>query len=124
MDGLCSLEMHRDLPISAQVKHLMMIDDLDDIIIANSFASEDEVKSISELKNFQELKIICNKEATESVKTRVLDQEHSNRGVISDYLNRSTQPRIRYKQNNLEPSFTADLIKKGYITIGNNDFSQ
>ena len=65
MDGLCSLEMHRDLPISAQVKHLMMIDDLDDIIIANSFASEDELKSISELKNFLELKIIFNKEATE-----------------------------------------------------------
>lgn len=124
MDGLCSLEMHRDLPISSQVKHLMMIDDLDDIIIANSFASEDELKSISELKNFLELKIVFNKEATELEKKIVLDEEHFNRGDISDYLIRSTQPRITYKESNFEPSFTPDLIKKGYITIGNNDFGQ
>ena len=94
MDGLCSLEMHRDLPIPSQVKHLMMIDDLDDVIIANSVAAEDEVKSISELKNFLELKIVFNKEATESEKKLLLDEEHFIRGDISDYLIRSTQPRI------------------------------
>ena len=47
-----------------------------------------------------------------------------NRGDISDYLIRSTQARITYKENNFEPSFTPDLIKKGYITIGNKDFGQ
>ncbi|MGL5640413.1 MAG: DUF871 domain-containing protein [Mycoplasmoidaceae bacterium] len=124
MDGLCSLEMHRDLPISTQVKHLMMIEDLDDIIIGNSFASEEELKSISKLKNFLELEIVFNKEATEIERQIVLNEEHFNRGDISDYLIRSTQSRIKYKDNNFEPSFTPELIKKGYITIGNNNFGQ
>lgn len=40
MDGLCTLEMHRNLDIVTQAKHLMMIDLIDDIIIGNAFASE------------------------------------------------------------------------------------
>ena len=73
MDGLCSLEMHRDLRIYAQVKHLLMIDELDHSIFAKAFASEAELKPISEFKNFLELKIIFNKEATELEKKIVLD---------------------------------------------------
>ncbi|MGL5520290.1 MAG: DUF871 domain-containing protein, partial [Metamycoplasmataceae bacterium] len=39
MDGLCTLEMHRNLPIEVQVKHYLLLDLVDDIIIGNSFAS-------------------------------------------------------------------------------------
>lgn len=49
-NGLCTLEMHRNLPITTQVKHHLMMDLVDDIIIANAFASEEELKSISEIK--------------------------------------------------------------------------
>ncbi|MGL4357804.1 MAG: phospho-sugar glycosidase domain-containing protein [Cetobacterium sp.] len=82
------------------------------------------MKSISKLKNFLELEIVFNKEATEIERQIVLNEEHFNRGDISDYLIRSTQSRIKYKDNNFEPSFTPELIKKGYITIGNNNFGQ
>ena len=48
--GLCTLEMHRNLPITTQVKHLLMMDLVDDIIIGNAFASKAELKAISELQ--------------------------------------------------------------------------
>ena len=48
-EGLCTLEMHRNLPIDVQAKHLIATSYVDDIIVANCFATEEELKSLSEL---------------------------------------------------------------------------
>ncbi len=124
MDGLCTLEMHRKLPIATQVKHLKMIDELDDIIIANAYASEKELKEISEISDLLELNVVLNKDISEIERKITLEESHFNRGDISDYLIRSTQPRVKYKNENFPATLSPDLIKKGYITIGNNNFGQ
>ncbi|MER2132960.1 MAG: MupG family TIM beta-alpha barrel fold protein, partial [Carnobacterium inhibens] len=41
-EGLCTLEMHREWPIEVQAKHLWATEVIDDVIIANAFASEAE----------------------------------------------------------------------------------
>ncbi len=124
MDGLCTLEMHRKMPITTQVKHLMMLDLVDDIIIANAFASEAELKSISELSNIIPLDIKFDKSATAIDKKIVLDELHFNRGDTSDYLIRSTQSRVKYKDEDFQPANIKKQISKGSITIGNNNFGQ
>ena len=48
-EGLCTLEEHRNLPIVVQAKHLFATGLIDDVIIANAFASEEELKALSEL---------------------------------------------------------------------------
>lgn len=124
MDGLCTLEMHRNLPITTQVKHFMMLDLVDDIIIANAFASEEELKAISEIDSIIPLDIKFDKSATELDKKIVLEELHFNRGDTSDYLIRSTQPRVKYKNEQFKPANTNKKISKGFITIGNNNFGQ
>ncbi|MGL6125169.1 MAG: DUF871 domain-containing protein [Metamycoplasmataceae bacterium] len=124
MDGLCTLEMHRTMPITSQVKHFMLLDLVDDIIIANAFASEEELKAISEIEGIISLDIKFEKSATDLEKKIVLDEQHVNRGDRSDYLIRSTQSRIKYKNESFKPLNTKKQITKGSIVIGNDNFGQ
>ncbi len=50
--------MHRELPIEVQAKHLFATGFIDDVIIANAFASEEELKVLSRInKNMLEFKV-------------------------------------------------------------------
>lgn len=121
-NGLCTLEMHRNLPITTQVKHHLMMDLVDDIIIANAFASEEELKSISEIKipTF-EIEIFDN--ILDIEKQIILNESHFNRGDTSEYLIRSTQPRIKYKNCDFPKTKTSSIIKRGQIIVCNNEFA-
>ncbi|MGL4343491.1 MAG: DUF871 domain-containing protein [Metamycoplasmataceae bacterium] len=124
MDGLCTLEMHRNLPITTQVKHLKMLDLVDDIIIGNAFASEEELKSISELYDFPSFDVIINSETSDVERKIILEEEHHNRGDTSEFLIRSTWSRVKYKDFAFPKHNISKNIKMGAITIGNNDFGQ
>lgn len=45
--GLPTIEEHRNMPIEAQVKQIMAFKNVDEILIGNAFASEDEFKAIA-----------------------------------------------------------------------------
>lgn len=45
-DGIPTLEMHRNLPISVQTKHFMMMDGITDILISNCFATDEELAAM------------------------------------------------------------------------------
>jgi len=116
-EGLSSLEMHRELPIEVQAKHLFSTGFIDDVIIGNAFASEEELKALSKInKNMLKFKVNLVDEIPDVEKTIILDEFHFNRGDISDYMIRSTQSRIKYKDHNFEAFNTVD-IKRGDILI-------
>ncbi|MGL4570256.1 MAG: DUF871 domain-containing protein [Clostridium sp.] len=116
-EGLCTLEMHRDMPIEVQAKHLFATDLIDDVIIANCFASEEELKALSEInKEMLELTVELEDNIPELQKTIVLDEFHFNRGDCSDYVIRSTQSRVKYKGESFTPFNTPDM-KKGDVLI-------
>lgn len=116
-EGICTLEMHRDLPIDVQAKHLFATGLIDDVIIANQFASEEELKSLSKLnKNKLEFRVELQQNIPELEKKIVLEEEHLNRGDVSDYVIRSTQSRVKYKQHKFDPFNIVD-IKRGDILI-------
>ena len=124
-DGLCTLEEHRDLPITLQAKHFIAMDMIDDVIIANAFASEEELKALSNLLTNQiQLDIIFSENTTELEKEIVLNHQHFNRGDINSYSIRSTFVKLNYQNKNIPANNKNDSINRGEITIGNNSFGQ
>lgn len=123
-EGLCTLEMHRDLPIEVQAKHFLATGLIDDVIIANSFASEEELKALSELnKEKLTFNMEFSETATELDKKIVLEEFHYNRGDISEYMLRSTQSRVKYKGESFLAVNTPD-IKRGDILIDSDLYTR
>lgn len=124
MDGLCTLEMHRDLPITTQLKHHYAMGLIDDIIIGNMFASEEEMASLAKLeRGIIDFTIELN-DNSDLENTIIFEHDHFNRGDINDYIVRSTMPRVTYKAEANEPHDTSEVIKRGSIVIGNDNFGQ
>lgn len=117
-DNLITLETHRYLPIDVQVKHLIALNKVDDIIISSCFASEAEFRKIGKLRKdivSFEVELIPNlKEVERSI---VLDELHFNRGDFSGNMIRSTQSRVKYKGHNFELFNAPKMIKRGDIII-------
>ncbi|SFH54740.1 DUF871 domain-containing protein [Pisciglobus halotolerans] len=116
-EGLCTLEQHRELPIEVQAKHLWATEVIDDVIIANAFAAEGELKALSEIDPYQ-LTLNCELrgDIPSIEKKIVLEEFHFNRGDVSDYVIRSTQSRVKYKGHEFKPFNTPD-IKRGDIIV-------
>lgn len=48
-DGLPTIEEHRNMPIESQLKHCISLKNIDEVIIGNAYASEEEFKKIAEV---------------------------------------------------------------------------
>lgn len=116
-EGLPTLEMHREMDVQVQAKHLFATGLIDDVIVANAFASEEELKSLSRINRYvTSFRVELVHSIPEIEKRIVLEEPHFNRGDVSDYVIRSTQSRVKYKDHYFEPFNTAD-IKRGDILI-------
>lgn len=123
-EGLCTLEEHRFLPADVAARHLFATELVDDVIIANAYATEEELKSLSKINpNKLTFKIELNDEVSDVEKDIIFNFPHLVRGDMSEYMARSTMCRIEYKDANIEPHNTNDL-KAGDIIIVNNEYSR
>ncbi|WP_413306481.1 DUF871 domain-containing protein [Bacillus sp. 1P10SD] len=123
-EGLCTLEMHRTLPIATQAKHLFATGLIDDVVIANAYASEEEMQALSELNpQMLTFKAELFDTITDLEEKIVLEEFHFYRGDVSDYLIRSTQSRVKYKQEEFKPTYTPD-IRRGDLLIENELYGQ
>uniref|UniRef100_UPI0026135B04 DUF871 domain-containing protein n=1 Tax=uncultured Clostridium sp. TaxID=59620 RepID=UPI0026135B04 len=122
-DGLPTLELHRELPIEIQVKHLIGMGNIDDIIISNCYPTEEELRTISEIrKNMITFDIEINEKTPEIERKILLEELHFNRGDFSDNIIRSTQSRVKYKNHEFELFNTPELIKRGDIVIESSEY--
>jgi hypothetical protein len=123
--GLCTLEQHRNLNVHTQVSHYRLMDTIDDLLIGNANATEEELKAMSEafLSAHPSFEIELIDGLTDVEKKIILDEIHLYRGDRSEYMIRSTSTRIKYKDESF-PAHHTELIKKGDILICNNDFGQ
>ena len=72
-EGLPTLEEHRDLAIEVQAKDFFQTNLIDDVIIGNAFASEEELKRLSLLNRYLlELKVEFNEMTTKTEKEIVV----------------------------------------------------
>ena len=123
-EGLCTLEMHRDLPIDVQVRHLYATRGIDDVIIANCYASEEEFQAISKINpGILTFDIDYEKALSKSEEKIIFEPNHFVRGDMSDYMARSTMPRVTYASESVVPANTRDL-KRGDIVIINDEYSR
>lgn len=117
-EGIPTLEIHRDLPLEVQIKHYIIMDNIDDIIISNCYPSQEELKKVSHLPlDKPEFSVNLIEGITDLMEKIVLNENHFYRGDHSDYLIRSTQSRVKYKGESFPRVNTPDLIKKGDIII-------
>src|SRR5699024_2944394 len=123
-DGLPTLEMHRDLPIDVQAKHLFATGYINDVIIGNGYATKEELKKLGELNRYQiEFSIEFDKEVNPIERKNVLENQHFRRGDITSRMIRSTEVRKKYMEEN-EPHTNQVTFKKGDVVIGNNHFGK
>ncbi|MFD1421351.1 DUF871 domain-containing protein [Lactiplantibacillus songbeiensis] len=124
-DGLCTLEQHRGLPLAAQVQHLKMTGLIDDVLIANAYASEAELKAASDVffSPYPALHVETVSDITAAEKAVLFDQPQTYRGDFSDYVIRSSETRVIYKDCDFPAHATTD-VKRGDLLIDNDDFGQ
>lgn len=116
-EGLCTMEQHRNLPIGVQAKDLFNTDLIDDVIIANAFASEEELKCLSKLdRNILTLNLKLEENNPDICSKIILEELHFNRGDVSEYMIRSTQSRVKYKGSDF-PLYNPKPIRRGDILI-------
>lgn len=117
-EGLPTLEIHRDLPLVVQIKHLISLNSVDDIIVSNCFISDEEFAELKDL-NLEKLSLAV--ELVDAIpaveKAIILNEPHYNRGDFSGNLARSTMSRVKYKGHNFELFNTPEIIRKGDVVI-------
>ncbi|MGG6796218.1 UNVERIFIED_CONTAM: DUF871 domain-containing protein [Streptococcus canis] len=118
---MVSTEIQRQMPIFSQIQLLKLTGVIDDIFISSSLVSEDDLKIVSQAfhQPLPQLPIKIS-QGISGIETKILlDEIHQYRGDYSDYMIRSSQPRVKYKFEKIEPGVIRD-IKRGDIIIGNN----
>nr|WP_077609294.1 MupG family TIM beta-alpha barrel fold protein [Clostridium sp. Marseille-P2415] len=124
-EGLCTLEMHRDRKLNLQVRHLLAAGMIDDVIIANAYASEEELAGCAALDpGILTFRLELEKELAGTEKAIVdFETGHVVRGDMGEYMIRSSLPRVAYKDCHLAPDGIRDL-KKGDVVILNEGYGR
>ncbi|MFD1392889.1 DUF871 domain-containing protein [Lacticaseibacillus jixianensis] len=122
-DGLPTLEADRRLPIEVQAKHLWASGLIDDVLIGNAYASEDELRRLSEINRYQvQFHIDFVDDVNDIEKTVALTPQHFRRGDINPNVIRSTQPRVTYKAVPNAPHDNEQEFQVGDVLVGNDNF--
>ncbi|MDR2538165.1 MAG: MupG family TIM beta-alpha barrel fold protein [Bifidobacteriaceae bacterium] len=123
-EGLCTIEMHRELPIDVQMRHYAAIGTVDDILIGNQFATDEELETMAKIDpNLLTFKIEFEKDLHPTEEKVIYEADHIVRGDLNEYSRRSTWPRITYKKEPVPPANTRDL-KRGDIVVVNDNYGQ
>ena len=121
--GLVTLEMHRNLPLIVQYKHLVAIEIIDDIIISNCYPTIEELEKFKKVRwDMVSFDIETVSELPEIEEKIIFDEFHYNRGDISENVIRSTQSRVKYKENNFYLFNTPEIIKRGDVIIESSEY--
>lgn len=124
-NGLPTCEMHRGMPIDLQVRHLLATKKIDDIIIGNAYANEDELKAIAKIdKTKITFKLNLSDNITEEEKNIIYNYPHFGRGDASDYMVRSSITRGDYKDKQIPyRKYNEKYFHRGDVVIVNDNLS-
>jgi uncharacterized protein len=125
-EGLPTLESDRLRPMASQVNHLILTNQVDDVIIGNAYASEEELKAVSEAFNAPEpfLHVDFGSNMNETERKIALDEIQLYRGDGSEYLLRSTMSRIKYKGQGIPAHDSDGEFHRGDVIVVNDEYSR
>lgn len=121
--GLPTLEIHRNLPIDLQTRYLFATRLIDDVLVGNAYASEEELKAMSEVDLTKvTLKIDFEEGVTDFEKEDLFSNYHMVRTDGNDIVLRSSFPRIIYKGREVpERKHNREKFTRGDVIIVNDN---
>lgn len=124
-DGMCTIEDHRTLPIETQVAHYKMLDTIDDLLIANAYASEAELKAAADEFNAPEpgIHVELTPGISAAEEAVVFAEGQTYRGDHSAYQIRSTNERGKQPASDF-PAHHTETIKAGDLLIDNVGYNR
>ncbi|MGY3725478.1 hypothetical protein SAMN05421767_1396 [Granulicatella balaenopterae] len=123
-EGLCTVEDYRDLPLADQYQIIQATGLIDHIIIANQFVSEEELQELAAVKGDELYFKVELVDDVTPVEEKIIDYPHVYRGDISDYVVRSTWPRVKYGQESIPNRQQEKTVERGMILIDNNHYER
>lgn len=122
-DGLPTLELHRNLPVDVQAKHLIALGNINDIIISNCYPTDKELNALGSMrKDMVTFDVVINEDTPEIERKILFEEMHFNRGDVSDNFLRSTQSRVKYKGHNFHLFNASEIIQRGDIIIESSEY--
>lgn len=122
-EGLPTLEMHRHLSMDVQLKHMIALGGIDDIIISNCYPTDEELKRVSELDlSFVTFDVNVVENLPEIEEKILFEELHFNRGDQNENMIRSTQSRVKYKGHHFALFNAPDMIHRGDIIIESSEY--
>lgn len=150
-DGLPTIEDHRDLPADLQLRHLLSLGNVDEVIFGNAYASEDEFKAIDRVMKEAYVHIPKNEAAFGAMADHMphgdvqrlpfrielrpditaLEKEilfqyptHSDQGDGMYYMARSRAPRVLYKNQSIPARECGKIwFTRGDVVIVNDNLA-
>lgn len=120
-EGLVTLECHRGLPLDFQARHLSAMGLIDDIIISNCFATEEELTSVEQIdRSLVQLRPVADPGLTDNERTVALYPKHKVRGDLSPYLLRSTWSRVEFADLDIPARPVGRDLMRGDVVVVNN----
>ncbi len=123
-EGLCTVEDYRELSLADQYQILQATGLIDHVIIANQFVSEKELQELSVVKGEEIYFTVELIDDISSVEEKIIDYPHVYRGDISDYVIRSTWPRVKYSDESIPNRHQEKLAERGMILIDNDHYGR
>ena len=122
-DGLPTLEIHRDLPIDLQLRHLNALGFCSDFMIGNAFASEEELKLMAETDLSRLSMKVDAAEGISRIEREIITCDlHASRDDCNELLVRSSFPRVKYKEETIVPRrHDKTVFTKGDVIIVNDN---
>lgn len=122
-DGLPTLEIHRDLSIDEQLRHLVALGYNDDFFVGNAFADREELEAMSKVNlNKITMKVDTVDDLSPIEKEIITSYCHANRDDCNEFLVRSSLPRVIYKGKEIKPRENkTDYFHKGDVLIVNDN---
>lgn len=123
--GLPTLEGDRTLPIDAQTRHMVACGVVDDILIGNAFASEEELKRMASVNlDNATIKIDPVEGLSEAERDAVFAHKHAGRNDASEYYIRSSFPRLDFKNTSI-PARACEkkTFTRGDVLVVNDNLS-
>ena len=123
--GLPTCEDDRRRPIDLQARHLLASGLVDDVIVGNCFASEDELAALAAVDTTRvTMRIDTVPDITDAEREVIWDFDHTTRGDASAYMLRSSWPRLAFKERPIAPRTWDDpMFHRGDVLVPNDNMA-
>ncbi len=122
-EGLPTLEIHRDLPIDLQLRHLNALDYNQDFLIGNAFASENELRDMASVDlNTIQVKVDLVAGLSDVEKEIVSFDRLSSRDDCNELVIRASYPRVHFKDQSILPREHGKIVfERGDVIVVNDN---